>query len=71
MIVYKDVFEQLAASGWTTYRLVKERMIGNGTITRIKKGMSVSTDTIGLICKLAGCQPGDLISYEPDEKEEG
>lgn len=68
MIVYKEVFERLLASGWSTYRLVKERRIGNGTITRIKAGQSVSTETIDVICELAGCQPGDVLAYVPEKK---
>lgn len=70
MIVYKDILEQLAAHGWSTYRLVKEKQLGNGTIQRIRDRESISTETLNKICYLCGCQPGDLIGYKPD-KEEG
>ena len=70
LIVYKQVFERLSAAGWSTYRLVKERKIGNGTISRIKGGLSVSTETIDVICELCACQPGDILAYQ-SEKERG
>lgn len=69
MIVYQDVLQRLQDKGWSTYRLQKEHQIGNGTITRIKAGLSVSTDTIDTICKLCRCQPGDLLRYVKDEEE--
>lgn len=68
MIVYKDVFEKLLENGWSAYRLQRERVMGNGTITRIKAGMSVSTDTIDTICKLCHCQPGDVLEYREPKK---
>lgn len=70
MIVYNDIFGKLAAAGWSAYRLQKERRISNGTIIQIRQGKPITTKTIDVICELAGCQPGDLISYEPDKKEE-
>ena len=68
MIIYLDVMEKLAAAGWSAYRLVKEKKIGNGTLTRIRAGESISTDTIDRICELSGCQPGDILRHVPDEE---
>lgn len=70
MIVYKQVLERLSAAGWSTYRLVKERKIGNGTLTRIRRGLSVSTDTVDVICELCACQPGDILAYQPRKEGE-
>ena len=69
MIVYKDVLQRLTDNGWSTYRLQKEHQIGNGTISRIKAGLSVSTDTIDTICKLCHCQPGDILQHVSEDKE--
>lgn len=63
MIVYKDVLQKLSSAGWSAYRLVKERKMGNATIQRIRNGESVSTDTIDTICELCQCQPGDIMSH--------
>ena len=70
VIVYNDVFGKLAKAGWTTYRLKKTKEISDGTVARLRHGMSVSTDTIGKICELCGCQPGDIITYVPERKGE-
>ena len=70
MIVFHDVLKLLSDNGWSTYRLQREREISNGTISRLRAGQSVSTDTIDTICRLCGVQPGDLISYIPDPEKE-
>lgn len=69
MIVYKDVFAKLASCGWTIYRLTKEKKLGKATITNIKAGKAISTDTLDTICSLCKCQPGELIGYIEDAGE--
>lgn len=70
MIVYKDILERLAANGWSAYRLAKEHVLGNSSIQRIRDQAPISTETIGIICKLLKCQPGDILEYVPDQKGE-
>ncbi len=69
MIRFEDPLKKLSDSGWSTYRLQKERQISNGTISRLRAGQSISTDTLDTICRLCHCQPGDILSYEPDPEE--
>ena len=73
MIVYHNILRKLASCGWPTTRLQREHLISNGTIIQIRAGKPITTTTIDTICRLCSCQPGDLISYEPDpaEKEQG
>ena len=66
MIVYKDILGKLSAAGWSTYRLQQKKLISNGTIIQIRAGRPVTTSTLDVICSLLKCQPGDLISWEPD-----
>ena len=66
MIVFSDVLKLLQENGWSTYRLVKEKKLGNGTIDRLRKQQSVSTDTVDMICRLCHCQPGDILTYRED-----
>jgi len=33
-------------------------------MTKISKGESVTLKTIGAICEVLDCQPGDILSYE-------
>jgi putative transcriptional regulator len=70
MIVYKDILKKLSAAGWSTYRLYHERQLPNSVIGRLRNGDAISTDTLGKICKLLDCQPGDILSYVPDEQGE-
>lgn len=70
MIRFHNMLGLLSESGWSTYRLIKEKQISSGTITRIRAGMSVSTDTIDTICRLCNCQPGDLMEYVPEKDGE-
>ena len=69
MIVYQKVLEKLSDAGYSAYRIRKENLISGSTLDRIRKGLSVSTETIDTICRLCGCQPGELIKYEPDTGE--
>lgn len=69
MIVFVDILEKLRENGWSGYRLQKEGLISNGTIIRLRKKMSISTDTLDTICRLCQCQPGELLTWEPDPEE--
>lgn len=68
MIVFDNILQRLSDNGWSTYRLIKEKQISNGTISRLRAYQSVSTDTIDTICRLCNCQPGDIMRYEKDEE---
>ena len=67
MIIYLDILQKLANKGWTAYKLRKEGIIGEATMTRIRKGEPIKTDTIDKICGLLNCQPCDLLKWEKDE----
>ena len=68
MIVYKNILKRLSDNGWSGYRLQKERQISNGTIIQIRNNKPISTETLDTICRLCKCQPGDILSWEPDKK---
>lgn len=70
MIIYDNVLARLAACGWPTTRLQRERQISNGTIIQIRAGKPITTTTIDTICRLCGCQPGDFLHYVPTQEEE-
>ena len=66
-ISYKKLFDLLDENGWTTYRIRKEKLIGQGTLTALKNGTGgLDSKTIAKICKVLNCQPGDLMEYIPD-----
>ena len=68
MIIYKiDIISALKEKGWTTYRIRKEHMFSEGTITKFRNRQPVAIDIIDKLCQLLDCQPGDLLEYVPDE----
>ena len=66
-IKYKiDVLAALKSSGYTTYRIKKEKLLSEGVLTSIRSGEPVSMKVLNKLCTLLDCQPGDIISWEPD-----
>lgn len=64
-----DVLSALKEAGYSTYRLRKEKLLGESVLQQIREGVPVSWPNIGRICELLGCQPGDIMEYERDKGE--
>ena len=63
-IRYKvDVLGALKAAGYSSTRLRKEKLMGQATMTQLRRGELVSWLNIGTICRLLQCQPGDVVEY--------
>ena len=70
MLKYKiDILEELKTKGYTTYKLRKDKVIGEAQIQKIRTGEIASKETLNTICKLLHCQPGDILEYVQDEEE--
>lgn len=71
-ISYKvDVVSALKNAGYSSYRIRKERLLGEATLQKLRNGELVSWENIATLCKLLDCQPGDIMEYvEESEKEE-
>ena len=64
MLKYKiDILEKLKENGYTTYRLRKDKIIGESQIQKIRNGELASKETLNTICRLMHCQPGDILEY--------
>lgn len=64
-ITYKiDVLTALKEKGYTTYKLRKEKLLGEATIQKLRKQEPVSWDNISTICTLLNCQVGDILINE-------
>ena len=71
MIVYKiDVLAALREHGYTTYTIKQQKMISESSMQRIREGQCVAGQTLNSLCRLLHCQPGDLLEYIPDQKDE-
>lgn len=63
-IRYKiDVLGALKAAGYTTYKLRRDKILGERVIQQLRNGEIVSWATIDTICNLLNCQPGDLVEH--------
>lgn len=63
-ITYKiDIIAALKFNGYSTYRLRKEKLLGEATIQKLRNRESVSWENIATICGLLDCQPGDIMEY--------
>lgn len=64
MLRYKiDILESLKTKGYTSYKIRKEKLIGEAQLTKIRNGEIASKETLNTICKLLSCQPGDILEY--------
>lgn len=70
MIMLNDVLARLKDAGYSAYRLRKDGIMSESTIQALRQGDHVTTKTIDAICTLLNCQPGDIMEYIPDNKEE-
>lgn len=69
-IKYKiDVLAALKEKGYSSTRIRKERLMGQATLTQLRRGELVSWMNIETICRLLQCQPGDILEYEKGAEE--
>ncbi len=67
-IVYKfNILAALKEKGYTTTRIRKEKILSESTLQKFRTGEIVSSENIATLCKLLGCQPGDILEYLPED----
>ena len=64
MIVYTPLWETMRKKGVTTYTLREKWNISGSTVQRLKKNMSVSTNTLDDLCILLECELSDIAKFE-------
>lgn len=69
-IQYYKLFDLLNRRSIKRGELAKEAQISAPTMSRLSHNGSVSTDTLNLICAALNCQPGDIMEWVPEVKEE-
>ena len=69
-IKYKfDILARLKEAGYSSTRIRKEKLMGQATMTQLRRGELVSWMNIETICRLLQCQPGDILEYVEDSPE--
>ena len=67
-IVYDKLFNLLKEKGYTTYKIRKDKLIGQATLTAIKNGTGgLDAKTLNRLCDVLECQPGDLMEFKREE----
>ena len=64
-----DVLQWLRAAGYNTGRLRREKLIGQSTLQKLRRGELLSWGETGKVCELLHVQPGDLFVYIPETAE--
>ncbi len=67
MIKYKiNIMNSLKNKGYSSYKLRKEKIFGEATMTKFRNEEPINFDNLNIICTLLNCQPGDILEYIPD-----
>lgn len=67
MIVYKiDVIESLKEAGYNSTRILKENVLPQSAMQKLRKGEPVGIKTLDTLCRLLDMQPGNIIKYVED-----
>lgn len=64
LIVYTPLWETMKKNGVTTYTLREKFKISGSTVQRLKRNMSVSTNTLADLCELLDCELSDIARFE-------
>lgn len=68
MLRYKiDVMAALAAAGYNTTRIRKEKLIGEASLQDIRNGKVLGIKYLETLCRLLDLQPGDIIEFKKEE----
>lgn len=65
MITYEPLWETLKKKGMSTYTLRNKFNISGSTVQRLRKNMSVSTNTLDDLCELLKCNISDIVEHIP------
>ena len=68
MLQYKlDVMQKLTENGYNPRKLRNLGILGERTMTSLRRGEMISLKSIDTICRLLQCQPGDLLEWVDDD----
>lgn len=68
-VYYDKLFALLKEKGYSSYRLRKEKLVGQSILQKLRDNGDIDTRTIKRFCYMLDCQPGDIMEYVRDEDE--
>ncbi len=69
MIAYTPLWGTLKKKGMSTYTLRVKFNISGSTVQRLRRNMSVSTNTLDDLCELLECSVSDIVEHIPNHKK--
>ncbi len=64
MLTYKiNVLESLKESGYNSTKILKEGLISQSAMQKLRKNEMVGIKTLEKLCELLDMQPGNIIKY--------
>ena len=70
IVVNLDVMMAKRKKGLTELANEVDITLANLSILKNNKAKAVRFSTLAAICKALECQPGDILEYSPEDKEE-
>lgn len=72
MLKYKfDILPALKKAGYTSYTIKVNNTFSQSTLTKFRNNdTTINLTNIDIVCKLLNCQPGDILEYVPDQKQD-
>lgn len=68
MLTYKiDVIETLKESGYNSTRILRENLLSQSAMQKLRKREMVGIKTLEQLCELLDMQPGNIIKYVENE----
>lgn len=71
MIVYDPLWDTLKKKGLSTYTLRVKFQMSGSTVQRLRKNMSVSTNTLDDLCNLLDCALSEIAAHVPEKNDSG
>ena len=70
MLKYRaNILKELKNAGYSSYRLRQEKILSEGTLQKMRSGnIAITLESLGVICDILQCQPGDLVEWVPNEQ---
>lgn len=69
-VSYKKLWKLLIDEDMTQVELYRRSGISSGSMTKLRKGESVSMDVLFKVCCVLNCNIGDIVEFEMPPKEE-
>jgi DNA-binding Xre family transcriptional regulator len=64
MLAYKiDVIETLKEAGYNSTRILRENVISQSAMQKLRNGEMIGIKTLEQLCEILDMQPGNIIKY--------